>query len=420
MKLVLNKEFSDLHKRVENRYKKKIKDILDYTQSNSHILPSEIKNYLKKIQKQSFHPLKFYLIEMLDDYLTVAELNSENLESEIFDYWTESEFSQEFMKKVSKSSVLASSEFCLKLFLKHIESFYQIHLLGKKINSKSYRLIKEIGDVEIKKKVQTVGFQEIKSIELSQGPYHYLSFICHDKKNRTKFLKNIGRALEIIKNYSPESYSRFCHFSHTIIPIKEKRVVSYSSQKLPGYSVINLYHRDFIDLLDDLIHENGHHHLNYYLNYTQLIHEDNDKIYYSPWRKSLRPVRGIYHAVFTFYWGMKLFRDLSLKVFEDKINIFKLTDLQKNKIRFRYLEEYLMLEFSFDELLLIEAQGKMTAAGKKVIKDIRNKFNEDKKNSEDTLAYLKKFAPKDYKQIIKLKNHLKKMRAHYKLDFDFA
>jgi hypothetical protein len=420
MKLLSNKEFSELHKRVETSYKRKIKDILTYHKANPHILPLEIKNYLKKIQKQNFHPLKFYLIEMLDDYLTICELNEEKLENEVFDYWSDSEFSQEFMKKLSKTNVHLASDYCSKVFIKHIEAFYQIHLLERKINSKNYRLIREIGDIEIKKKIQTVGFQEIKSIELTQGPYHYLSFICHDKKNRPKFLKNIGKALEIIKNYSPESYTRFCYFTHSIIPVNEKRIVSYSSQKLPGYSIINLYHRDFIDLLDDLIHENGHHHLNYYLNFTQLIHEDNDKIYYSPWRKSLRPVRGIYHAVFTFYWGMKLFGDLSQKIAEDKINIFKLTDLQKNKIRYRYLEEFLMLEFSFDELKLIEAQGKMTLAGKKLINKIRKEFDEDKRYSEVVFAFLKKNSKNEFNQLIKLKNHLKKMRVHYKLDFDFT
>jgi len=81
-------------------------------------------------------------------------------------------------------------------------------------------------------------------------------------------------------------------------------------QSLPGYSSLNMFDRDQIDLMDDLLHENGHHYLNTFLNHQDLINEDDDKIYYSPWRKALRPVRGIYHATFTFFWALELFYQL--------------------------------------------------------------------------------------------------------------
>ncbi|MFZ4712817.1 MAG: aKG-HExxH-type peptide beta-hydroxylase [Bacteriovoracaceae bacterium] len=417
MKLILKKEFIDLQKKVETQYKKKIKDILLYTNSYPEVLHPEIRSFLKKIQKQSIHPLKFYLIEMLDDYLSLYELTADKEEEEVFDYWSESEFSQEFMKKAASTNILQASQYCLKLFSAHVLQFLNIHLLEKKLKvSPSYKPVKEIGDSWANGKLTIVGFQELKSIELSQGPYQYLSLITYDKKNKNKFLKNVSRALEIIRNYSPESFTRFCHFTHTIVPIKEKRVVSYSSQKLPGYSTINLYHRDFVDLMDDLIHENGHHHLNLYLNFSELIHEDADKIYYSPWRKALRPIRGIYHAVFTFYWGMLLFRDLSLKVEEDKINIFKLSKEEKLKINCRFVEEFLMLEYSFKDLEDPISQKKMTKNGKKLILDLKKSFDQNTRYCQNVLSQLKKTHPKESKELLKLKDHLKKMRTHYKLE----
>ena len=47
-----------------------------------------------------------------------------------------------------------------------------------------------------------------------------------------------------------------------IIPLKAKGVVSFSYRHRPGLSFINCFDRDNLDLIDDVIHENSHHHLN--------------------------------------------------------------------------------------------------------------------------------------------------------------
>ncbi len=405
-----------LHKKVEREFQKKIRDVLYYSKANPEVLGPTITQYLKKISKQGLHPLKFYLLEMIDDYLNVYEMTSEQELDEVFDYWSDSEFSTDFMKEIKKhDNILRASEFCLKLFSKHIGLYLDIHLLGKRAKStKAYRKINEIGDTTIKGKLKTVGFQDVKSIELTQGPYHYLSFLCYDEKNKNKFLKRVAKALEIIKSYSPDSYERFCHFTHTITPVNEKRIVSYSSQKLPGYSTINLYHRDFVDMMDDLIHENGHHHLNCYLNFDELIYEDNDKIYYSPWRRALRPIRGIYHAVFTFYWGMSLFKDLNDKLVFDKINYFKFTDKELLKMKTRFAEEYIMLDYSFYDLKVANKQGKLTKSGLKLIQDLEKNFKNCIHSYKKVMKDIKLQSPQEYKSLVKLQEHLKEMRKLYK------
>ncbi len=417
MKLVSAKHFLSLHKTVEKAYQKKALNILNYC-SHNPILPHSFLSYLKKEKKSSFHPLKFYFLELLDDYLTVSELEAENNLNELFDYWSESEFAPDFFHalKSTKNDLQKSCSLVGKLFAKHVEAFYQIHILGnnKKFNS-SYRPIIEIGDYVKNRKIQTFEFGEIKSIELNNGFYPYISFICNDDKKKNLFLKRISKALDIIKTYSPNSYLCFSYFTHTITPIKDKKIVSYSTQKLPGYSVINFYHRDFVDLIDDLIHENGHHHLNYYLNYTSLIIEDSEKIFYSPWRKQLRPIRGIYHAVFTFYWAMALFRDLAVGIENDKINYFKFSKKQQCKIHLRFLEEYQMLRFSFHDLHNAYKLGKITSKGYKLISLIEAELDHSKNQVLKSTMFLKNNSDKDFQRYQILIKELKNARRHYDL-----
>ena len=81
--------------------------------------------------------------------------------------------------------------------------------------------------------------------------------------------------------------------------------VSYASGQPTGRHQI-------LDLIDDLIHENSHHHLNLLLRKHVMYRGDhNQQIFYSPWRRSLRPLRGILHATFTFTMGALLFQRLS-------------------------------------------------------------------------------------------------------------
>ena len=84
-----------------------------------------------------------------------------------------------------------------------------------------------------------------------------------------------------------------------IVPLKARGVVSFSYRHRPGLSFVNCFHRDNLDLIDDLIHENSHHHLNLLLRKHVLYRDDhNQQIFYSPWRRSLRPVRGILRDVY--------------------------------------------------------------------------------------------------------------------------
>lgn len=122
----------------------------------------------------------------------------------------------------------------------------------------------------------------------------------------------IRGALDALERAWPEGCALLRCLTSRVVPLQAPGVVSYSYRHRPGLSFINCFERDDLDLVDDLIHENSHHHLNLLLRKFRLCRGDaNQELFYSPWRRSLRPLRGILHATFTFTMGALLFAHLS-------------------------------------------------------------------------------------------------------------
>ncbi|MBM4122677.1 MAG: hypothetical protein FJ249_08805 [Nitrospira sp.] len=120
------------------------------------------------------------------------------------------------------------------------------------------------------------------------------------------------RALGVIKQAWPEGAEMVALLTSRVVPLKARGVVSFSYRNRPGLSFINTFERDEFDLIDDLIHENSHHHLNLLLRKYDMKRGDrNQEVFYSPWRRSLRPLHGILHATFTFTMGAILFERLA-------------------------------------------------------------------------------------------------------------
>ena len=174
--------------------------------------------------------------------------------------------------------------------------------------------------------------------------------------------------------------------------------------------MINLYDRDFVDLMDDLLHENGHHHLNHYLNLEKLIDEPEDLIYYSPWRRTQRPLRGIYHAYFTFFWAFRLFSDMASGNLDD--SSYKFSPAEKEKILWRAVEEFHMLKYSFEDLKWAKKQGLITVTGWKIIQPQQKELLKFKTK----VAGWEKKIKSHRKELLTLKSDLKANRKKYKKD----
>lgn len=196
-----------------------------------------------------------------------------------------------------------------------------------------------------------------------------------------KQVTRIALAWDVIKRAWPEGHALLELLTSRIIPLKAKEVVSFSYRHRPGLSFINCFDRDNLDLIDDLVHENSHHHLNLLLRKHVMYHGDrNQQIFYSPWRRSLRPVRGILHATFTFTMGAVLFERLSSWA-ETKqgINVWNKSGLTRRDLmraRFRCLEEIESVRYSIQDLDYAGRHLKwITGSGARLVRQLEEEIS---------------------------------------------
>lgn len=193
------------------------------------------------------------------------------------------------------------------------------------------------------------------------------------RPTRPEVATRMQRALSVIESAWPEGDRLLVLLTSRIVPLKASGVVSFSYRHRPGLSVINCFDRDRLDLIDDLIHENSHHHLNLLLRKDVLYQNDhNQEMFYSPWRRSLRPLRGILHATFTFTMGAMLFERLSTwaetKQGKKQWKEAGLTPRDLMRARFRCLEEIDSVRYSLQDLAHAGGRLKwLTSMGKQVV-----------------------------------------------------
>lgn len=366
-----------------------------------------------KDEFHTFSSLNWHFLKQLRTFnffnaqdVNLGKKNFGPVEEAVFEKWNQSEFADYFLKALNAGAYLGkASQKTLTVMDKHLVTFAERHILKSDKLSKFYRVQTSLGENEKKKKITRL-LGTTLHIEGKE-----LRLMTNSLTEMKTFSTRIEVALKIIRKFSPTSWDRFSAFTEVIIPINQPEFVSYSHQDLPGYSMINLYHRDFVDLMDDLLHENGHHHLNYYLNLGKLIDEPVDQIYYSPWRRTLRPLRGVYHAYFTFFWAFKLFADLSKAKDVDSI-FYLFKKEEKEKIVWRAVEEYHMLNYTFQELKWAKKQGLIKENGWKLIQEQQNELNKFKK----LIPVWEKKLKTHRKDLKALKTTLKKASADYSKD----
>ncbi|MDZ4733305.1 MAG: HEXXH motif-containing putative peptide modification protein [Nitrospirota bacterium] len=221
----------------------------------------------------------------------------------------------------------------------------------------------------------------------------------------------IGRAWTIIQEAWPEGQEVLALLTARIIPLKAKGVVSFSYRHRPGLSFINCFDRDNLDLIDDLIHENSHHHLNLLLRKQILYHGDcNQQIFYSPWRRSLRPLRGILHAAFTFTMGAMLFGRLSAWASgpggSARWRQAGLTQRDLQRARFRCLEEVESVRYSIQDLEYASWHLKwLTGSGQRLVKQLAETIEQIEQSIEPhrKAVLASKFSPA-------LRRHVKELQ----------
>lgn len=369
-----------------NELKDAIAEYVDVLDANFiNLIPICIEEMLAK---ESYSPIHFYWVESFEKLIYLADLSSEyqtefeadeELEQELYQYFLSTEFFNMFHEaQQNKQNVWEVAADIMSLMQNNLLAFYYLQLrewksiefnpplsylyspeLGDfekifflkgqpyyKPDNEDFLRLKEISETEItvllknrKEKKPRVSSAKQK-FEIDQFQF----IISKELKNQDQ-LKEIEDkteyAIETIKEFAPQCFSLLTTFSKNFVFLHEENIVSYSMQNLPQFSYINIFDRDRVDLVDDLIHENGHHMLNTLLINRELIEEDDEKIFFSPWRRSLRPIRGLYHAYCTFFWALFLFSE----IYRNEIDISdRYNEEEKEKIYHRIYEEYLFLK----------------------------------------------------------------------------
>jgi len=199
-------------------------------------------------------------------------------------------------------------------------------------------------------------------------------------------VERIKQAWRVVEDVWPEGREVLSLLTTRIIPLKAKGVVSFSYRHRPGLSFINCFDRDNLDLIDDVIHENSHHHLNLLLRKQILYHGDrNQQIFYSPWRRSLRPLRGILHAAFTFTMGALLFERLSAwasgRGGSARWTQAGLASRDLQRARFRCLEEVESVRYSIQDLEYADRHLKwLTGSGQRMVRQLEETIEQVERN----------------------------------------
>ena len=232
-----------------------------------------------------------------------------------------------------------------------------------------------------------------------------------------KQVERISRAWETIQEAWPDGQRVLALLTSRIVPLKAKGVVSFSYRHRPGLSFINCFDRDNLDLIDDLIHENSHHHLNLLLRKYVMYHGDHhQQIFYSPWRRSLRPLRGILHATFTFTMGAMLFERLSTWASgpggSARWKKAWLTPRDLERARFRCLEEVESVRYSLQDLRYADHHlGWLTGSGRRMVGQLAEAIEQVERSIEPhrKAVSLSKFGPALRRHV----EELKKARMTY-------
>ena len=231
------------------------------------------------------------------------------------------------------------------------------------------------------------------------------------KKTPKEKILQIQKAHEYLEAFWKEGFELYNLLTDKVHIIQSNGLVSYSHFQEQGISYINFIDRDILESIDDLIHENSHHHLNLILKKYKILKKDlKEDIFYSPWRKSLRPLYAILHATFTFSYGALLFYHI---VKSENWVYIDLPEGYKERAYSRFVEETLMVEYSLIDLKWAMDKGFFTTKGISLIESL-SKYN------EECLSYLpeiaKKIKSKEMKQNLNsLQKTLSQSREQYRL-----
>lgn len=176
----------------------------------------------------------------------------------------------------------------------------------------------------------------------------YISNIELDTEHALSLSAQIGKSLSLIRRVDATLGSQIDSHIQWYIPLvnpnPDTTHYSFTAKNLLGVMFLSGSYR-FLPLCEAIVHEYHHHEL-YVLMATQdVLGEQTDKRYYSPWRTDARPLSGLFHAlhVFTgvsdFYSRVMQARPPELETFEKDIRYRRVLLYHQLRIGLAQVEE---------------------------------------------------------------------------------
>lgn len=175
--------------------------------------------------------------------------------------------------------------------------------------------------------------------------------------------RRLASALDLLRAAWDEGHREVLAWTRVIVPLFERGTVSYSQPDRPGVSYIRIPGKTLIDLADDLLHETAHHRLHALEETGPLTNDDGEPRYFSPWRRAIRPVRGILHATYTFSYRAQLLARLA----------HASGRLPRAWIRRELAAERLAITNALALLADAERRGLFTGAGSRLLRSLRDR-----------------------------------------------
>ncbi len=177
----------------------------------------------------------------------------------------------------------------------------------------------------------------------------------------------LARALSAVEAAWPEAGREIRRRTWLLVPLVEPGTVSYSHLARPGISYISVFRGSLPDLADDLLHETAHHRLHAWQEVEELLRDPEETRFFSPWRRSMRPLHGILHGTFTFLFRAELFLRLARCAGGRAADRVRLTARRRRWLAAEASRELARCASSLEDLRKAAGWGLLTPAGRRLL-----------------------------------------------------
>lgn len=186
-------------------------------------------------------------------------------------------------------------------------------------------------------------------------------------ENTDYYINTVQKALDALNDVDKLTYQELTYTISDIIIVKSNTINAGSSFRALGAIYLNELkpHLNWTAYLENIVHEQAHNHL-FYLWSLEALLEEGGELYKSPLRKDLRPLSGIYHAMFVLARTIRMIKVFKQsKIYKDEIaKISTSYNQAKNSASFedKFIEAYNTLN----------KNAKLTPKGKKLMNSSLN------------------------------------------------